>query len=102
MKKLIGLVALVTLVIVVALIVQSGAEERAVRRIIDEVKTAALDGLNFRDSNALGEYSAVGRRDESQYTRIRSGEQPDSCLEPARSKRPGSWVLAGRSPGCAC
>ncbi|HEY4691632.1 MAG TPA: hypothetical protein VIK33_20150 [Anaerolineae bacterium] len=59
MKKLIGLVALAALVIVAALIVQGGAEERAVRRIIDEVKAAALTGLNFRDSNALDEYFAT-------------------------------------------
>jgi len=59
MKKLIGLVVLAILVIVVALIVQSGAEERAVRRIIDEVQAAALKGLNFRDPNALDDYFAT-------------------------------------------
>ncbi|HLF28956.1 MAG TPA: hypothetical protein VJG32_21730 [Anaerolineae bacterium] len=59
MKKTIGLVALATLVIVDGLIVQSGAEERAVRRIIDEVQAAALNSLNFRDPNALDEYFAT-------------------------------------------
>ena len=59
MKRIIGLSVLTALVVAVAWLVQRGTEERAVRRVIDEVQTAALAGLNSRDPNALNEYFAT-------------------------------------------
>ncbi len=59
MKRIIGLGVLVVLVIGAAWLTQRGGEERAVRRVIDEVQSAALTGLNSRNPNALDEYFAT-------------------------------------------
>lgn len=59
MKRIIGLVVLAALVVGVAWFVQRGAEERAARRVIEEVPSAALSGLNSHNANALDEYLAI-------------------------------------------
>ncbi len=59
MKKIIGLVVLLVIVTGIALLTQQGAEERAVRRVIDEVQSAALNGFQFNNPNALDAYFAT-------------------------------------------
>ena len=59
MKKIVGLGILALIIVGAAWLVQSGAEERAVRRVVDEVQTAALNGLNQRQPGALDEYFAT-------------------------------------------
>jgi hypothetical protein len=59
MKKIIGLVVILVSVIGIGLLTQQGAEERAVRRVIDEVQSAALNGFQFNTPNALDEYFAT-------------------------------------------
>ncbi len=59
MKRIIGLGVLVVLVIGAAWLTQRGGEERAVRRVIDEVQSAAPNGLNQRHPDALDEYFAT-------------------------------------------
>ena len=59
MKKIFGLRILVALIIGTAWLTQRGGEERAVRRVIDEVQAAALSGLNQRHPDALDEYFAT-------------------------------------------
>jgi hypothetical protein len=59
MKRLISFAALLAVVAGAAWLVQRGAEERAVRRVLDEVQTAALSGLNQRHPEALDEYYAT-------------------------------------------
>lgn len=59
MKMIMGLVVLSLFVIGGALLTQQGAEERAVRRVIDEVQSAALNGFQFNNPDALDEYFAT-------------------------------------------
>jgi hypothetical protein len=59
MKRIIGLGVLVVLIIGAAWLIQRGGEERAVRRVIDEIQSAALSGLNQRHPDALDEYFAT-------------------------------------------
>lgn len=59
MKRLIGLAVGLAVIAGIAWLVQRGAEERAVRRIIDEFQTEALAGLNSRNPDALNEYFAT-------------------------------------------
>ncbi len=59
MKRITGLIVLVALVVGAAWLTQRGAEERAVRRVIDEIQSAALSGLNQRHPDALDEYFAT-------------------------------------------
>ena len=59
MKRIIGLGVLVVLVVGAAWLTQRGGEERAVRRVIDEIQSAALSGLNQRHPDALDEYFAT-------------------------------------------
>jgi hypothetical protein len=60
MKKIIALVILLALVAGVAWLVrQRGAEERAVRRVVEEAQVAALTGLNRGNPNALNVYFAT-------------------------------------------
>jgi len=59
MKRITGLIVLVALVVGAAWLTQRGGEERAVRRVIDEVQSAALSGLNQRHPDALDEYFAT-------------------------------------------
>jgi len=59
MKRITGLIVLVAFVVGAAWFTQRGAEERAVRRVIDEVQSAALSGLNQRHPDALDEYFAT-------------------------------------------
>jgi len=59
MKRIIGLIVLVGLLVGAAWLTQRGAEERAVRRVIDEAQTAALTGMNSRNPDALDEYFAT-------------------------------------------
>lgn len=59
MKRLIVLGVLLVLVAGAGWLVQSGAEERAVRRLLDDVQQAALFGLNRLDSEALDPYFAT-------------------------------------------
>ena len=61
MKIIMGLVVLSLFVIGGALLTQQGAEERAVRRVIDEVQAAALNGFQFNNPAALDEYFATVR-----------------------------------------
>lgn len=59
MKRILGLSFVAVLVAAGAWWVQSGAEERAVRRVLDDVQAAALAGLNRRDPAALDAYFAT-------------------------------------------
>jgi hypothetical protein len=60
MKKIIVLVTLLALVAgAVWLVRQRGAEERAVRRVVEEAQAAALTGLNRRNPDALNVYFAT-------------------------------------------
>jgi len=59
MKRLISFAVLLAVVAGAAWLVQRGAEERAVRRVLDDVQTAALGGLNQRHPEALDEYFAT-------------------------------------------
>ena len=59
MKRITGLIVLVAFVVGAAWLTQRGGEERAVRRVIDEVQSAALGGLNQRHPDALDEYLAT-------------------------------------------
>ncbi len=59
MKTIIGFVVLVAAIVGIALLAQQGAEERAVRRVIDEVQSAALNGFQFNNPHALDEYFAT-------------------------------------------
>jgi len=59
MKKIIGLAVLSVAVIGIGLVTQQGAEERAVRRVIDEVQAAALNGFQFNNPAALDDYFAT-------------------------------------------
>lgn len=46
MNRIVGLGVLLALVVGAGWLVQSGAEERGVRRVVDDVRQAALVGLN--------------------------------------------------------
>jgi hypothetical protein len=59
MKRITGLIILVALVVGTAWFTQRGAEERAVRRVLDEIQPAALTGLNQRQPDALDDYFAT-------------------------------------------
>ena len=59
MNRLISLSLVLSVVVGAAWLIGRGAEERAVRRVIDEVQTAALNGLNQRHPDALDEYFAT-------------------------------------------
>ncbi len=59
MKRITGLIVLASLVVGAAWLTQGGGEERAVRRVMDEVQSAALSGLSQRHPNALDEYFAT-------------------------------------------
>lgn len=59
MKRIISLTILLAAVAGAAWLIQRGAEERAVRRVLDEIQTAGLSGLNRRDASALDEYFAT-------------------------------------------
>jgi len=59
MKRITGLIVLVAFVVGAAWLTQRGAEERAVRRVIDEIQSATLNGLNQRHPDALDEYFAT-------------------------------------------
>jgi len=59
MKRITGLIVLVAFVVGAAWLTQRGAEERAVRRVIDEIQSAALTGMNRRNPDALDEYFAT-------------------------------------------
>ena len=59
MKRITGLIVLVAFVVGAAWLTQRGAEERAVRRVIDEIQSAALTGMNSRNPDALDEYFAT-------------------------------------------
>ena len=59
MKRIIPFTILLAAVAAAAWLIQRGAEERAVRRVLDEVQTAALGGLNRRNPSALDEYFAT-------------------------------------------
>lgn len=59
MKRILGFVFLVAIVAGVAWLIQRGAEERAVRRVLDEIQNAALPGVNSHDPKALDAYFAT-------------------------------------------
>lgn len=59
MKRIIALGVLFTLVVSAGWLVQSGAEERAVRTLLDDVQQAALFGLNRLEPEALDTYFAT-------------------------------------------
>ena len=59
MKRITSLIVLVAFVVGAAWLIQRGGEERAVRRVIDKVQSAALNGLNQRHPDALDEYFAT-------------------------------------------
>lgn len=61
MWKLISLSVLVALFVIagVGWLVQRGAEERAVRRVINEAQEAALTGMNIGDTSVLEGYFAT-------------------------------------------
>ena len=59
MKRITSLIVLVAFVVGAAWLIQRGGEERAVRRVIDEIQSAALSGMNSRNPEALDEYFAT-------------------------------------------
>lgn len=59
MKTIIGVVMLIAAIFGMALLTQQGAEEQAVRSMIDQIKPAALTGFQFNNPNALDEYFAT-------------------------------------------
>ena len=59
MNRIIGLSVLLAVIVGAGWLVQRGAEERAVRRVIAEVQSAALTGLNSRNPDALAGYFAT-------------------------------------------
>lgn len=59
MKRLLGFVVGLTMMVGGGWLIQRGAEERAVRSVMGDVQTAALTGLNTRNSNALDGYFAT-------------------------------------------
>ncbi|GAB4577386.1 MAG: hypothetical protein Fur0022_01170 [Anaerolineales bacterium] len=59
MNRIIGLIVFLALTVGAGWLIVRGAEERAVRRVVEEVQTAALAGLNRRNPNALDEYFAT-------------------------------------------
>lgn len=59
MNRIIGLSVLLAIIVGAGWLVQRGAEERAVRRVIAEVQSAALTGLNSRNPDALENYFAT-------------------------------------------
>lgn len=59
MKRILGFVILLAVIVGGAWLIRRGAEERAVRSVMDDVQTAALTGLNSRDPNALDGYFAT-------------------------------------------
>lgn len=59
MKRIIGLGVVFAVLVGAGWLFQRGAQERAVRRVLDEVQTAALGGLNRRNASALDAYFAT-------------------------------------------
>ena len=59
MKRVVGLSLVLAVIVGAGWLVQRGAEERDVRRVLDEVQTAALGGLNRRNATALDDYFAT-------------------------------------------
>ncbi len=59
MKRILGVGLLAIIVFGAAWLVQSSAEERAVRQVVNEVQAAALSGLNQRQPEALDPYFAT-------------------------------------------
>ena len=59
MKRIVGLGILVVLIVGVGWLVQRGADERVVRRVLGDVQAAALGGLNSRNAGALDDYFAT-------------------------------------------
>lgn len=59
MNRIFGLSILLAIIVGAGWLVQRGAEERAVRRVIAEVQSAALTGLNSRNPDALDGYFAT-------------------------------------------
>lgn len=59
MKRWIWIGAGILLVLVIALAGQRGNADADVRRVVEQVSTAALNGLNRRDPNALNTYFAT-------------------------------------------
>ena len=59
MKKWIWIASITVVVIAVILLSQRGNSERDIRRLIQDAQTAALDGINRRNPNALDTYFAT-------------------------------------------
>ena len=59
MKKWIWIAAIAVVVIAVILLSQRGNSEGDIRRLIQDAQTAALDGINRRNPNALDTYFAT-------------------------------------------
>lgn len=59
MKRILGFAILLAIIAGVAWLIQRGAEERAVRRILDDIQSAALPGLNSHDPKALDTFFAT-------------------------------------------
>jgi len=59
MNKALSLSVLAVLIAGAALLVGCSTEEGAVRSVVDQVRAAALTGLNSRDPNALDSYFAT-------------------------------------------
>lgn len=59
MTRVISFILVLAVITGAAWLAQRGGEERAVRRVIDDVQTAALKGLNSRDPNVLDDYIAT-------------------------------------------
>ncbi len=62
MNKIISLIVLLALIVGAGWLATRGAEERAARRVMDEVQTAALAGLNSRNPDALDDYFATAAK----------------------------------------
>lgn len=59
MKKWTWITAIGAIVVLVILLTQRGSSEGDIRRLIEDVRIAALDGISRRNSNALDRYFAT-------------------------------------------
>ncbi len=59
MKTIMGFGVLLAIIAGIVLLTQQGAEERAVRRVIDEVQAVALNGFQFNKPDTLDNYFAT-------------------------------------------
>ncbi len=59
MKKWTWIVVICVIAVLVIVLTQRGSSEGDIRRLVEDVRTAALDGISRRNSNALDSYFAT-------------------------------------------